>query len=229
MPEVENKENKEKENKGPDVSKLIADGFSGLKAELDKLSQRVMATEQKPSQKQSKQETDDDLADMILLDPKKAVGKIREQLKESLMGDINTNLTAKEEFNMKYTELMGLYPEIADESSELHKRTKELFGTFSGGKFDAAQLERAALKAASEQGLSAKKHRKQAIVEEEEEYLGSGSFQPAPDRRGKKPDKLPKESLQFAELVGLNIKDPKVIERLEKTHKERSGNWNKYK
>src|SRR3990167_2126030 len=132
MPEADNSKEKQP---APDVGKLLADGFAAIKADLkadmEKLNARIMPQKEQAPKKVT---TEDELADMVLLDPKKAVQEIKNQLRTEIMGSVSSEIMAKDDFNAKYTELMGMYPEIADEKSDLHIRTKELFGSFSAGK-----------------------------------------------------------------------------------------------
>lgn len=180
--------------------------------------------------KPKKQEEDnEDLSNMILIDPAKAVQKITAKVKEEVMGTVASDTQAREVFNGKFLELQNDFPEIANQDSKLHKKAKELLAASGASKFDGAALERAVLKAAAEEGMVAMKYRKQQ-QSDDDEYLGGGSNSPGPSSRQRsKNEKLPAATVAFAELVGVNLKDPKVLERVTSTYNTRKGNWNKYK
>lgn len=219
----------------PDVAKLIENMQKGLSEDLKKLNKRVdqLATPPAPTPK-AKVEDEEDLNDMILINPKKAVETITRKVEDKVRAGVNADAAAKDQFNNKFSELQADYPEIADQSSDLHVRAKEILAATQGATaWDSGALERAVLKAASEKGVSAVKHRKQSSSDDSDsnDYLGGGSGGSSSnnERRKSRSEKLPAATLAFAEAVGMNTKDPKVIERLTKTHNDRKANWSKYR
>jgi hypothetical protein len=223
-----------KEKEAPDVAKVVADSMKGLGDEIKKLSQRMdkLATPAAPApKKKADDEEEDDEVD-LLLNPKKAVEKITSRVREAITKEVTADATAKDQFNSKFTELASEFPEINDTKSDLHIRAKEILEASGSKGWDSRALEAAVLRAASEKGMVAVKHRKQTTNDDDnDDYLGGGSggSSGGDNRRRNRSDKLPAATLAFAEAVGMNTKDPKVLERLTKTHNDRKGNWNKYK
>jgi hypothetical protein len=214
----------------PDFKKVLDDGLKGLSDEIKKLNQRI-DQQNKPPQtvKKPAQEPEEDLSTLMILDPKKAVEKITAKVKEEVQGSAEQQAQAQGQFNDKYMELANDYPEISDQSSELFKRAREIMSSSQAGRWDTGAMERAVLKAAAEKGIQPMKHRKQ-VEPDDDSYLGGGSTgEGRRQERKNRSEKLPAATLAFAELVGLNVKDSKVVESLTKHHNERKGNWSKYR
>lgn len=221
------------ENKQADLAKVIEDSFKGLRADLNKLNNKVDAAAAKKQAPEPKVEAEDDLSTLILVDPAKAVSKITDKIKKEVTATFSSQSSAKDEFNNKFMELYKEYPEISDQGSELHQRAKEIMATITDSQFDSGALERAVYRAASEKGITPMKHRKnQPDGDDSGEYLGSGSSGEGRGNSGRnknRADKLPAATLAFAEAVGMNTKDPKVVERLTNRHNERKSNWSRYR
>ncbi len=221
-------------SKQPDLAKLLTDNFSKLEGTLKNLESRVARVETPAEKKQSKQvDEDDDLETLILSDPKKAVSKIKNQVKEEIMGSVSQQETVKVNFNNKFVALQNEFPEISDTSSDLHKRAKEIMSESANGQYDSVALELAVRRAAAEKGLQPMTYRKKSRDDDSDdgEYLGGGGsgYSGSQSNRKNRSDKLPAATLAFAELVGMDVKNPKTVERLTKTYQERKGNWSKYK
>jgi hypothetical protein len=219
----------------PDFKKVLEEGLRGLGDEIKKLNARIDSKDKpQPPAKKQQQEDEEDLSALILVDPAKAVQKITSRVREDVLGSVDSQATAQQQFNEKYSELLSDYPEIGNQSSELFVRAKEIMSATGTGKYDAGAMERAVLKAAAEKGLQPMKHRRKQDESDEDSdtYLGGATSSGEGRREGSRrrgSEKLPAATLAFAEAVGMNVKDPKVLERLNKTHSERRGNWNKYK
>lgn len=216
---------------GPDIKKLVEDGLKGLGDEIKKLNQRMEQRDNKPVPKQS--EPEDDLSTLMIVDPNKAIERITKKVKEDVLAGVDHNSTQQQQFSEKYSELLSDFPEIGNQSSELFTRAKEIMSQSNTGRYDSGAMERAVLKAASEKGIQPMKHRKRSDSEDgdADSYLGGangGDSSSRGPRKGRS-EKLPSATLAFAEAVGLKVSDPKVLERLTKTHNERKGSWNKYR
>jgi hypothetical protein len=224
--------------KEPSIEKMLDEKLGKFSQSFDQLGKRLSAIEHAAIQKQApkQKEDNDDLDTMILSDPRKAVEKIKSQVREEVMTTVNSETSRKEMFANSFNQLQTEYPEISDTSSELHKRAKEIMAESSSNAYDPAALERAVLRAASEKGVLPVQHRKKPRESDDdsegEGYLGGGSSgfsESRSNRRSGKSDKIPSATLAFAQLVGMDVKDPKIIERLTKTYNERKNNWSKYK
>lgn len=217
---------------GPDVAKQVADGFKALKDEIANLNKKIEAkAAPAPAPKKKEAEEEDDLGTELLVNPKKAVQKLTASIREQVEGSMATQETSKNKFFERFSELTNEYPELGQTNSELHMRAKELLASKSSGSWDINALDSAVLAAVSEKGVVSAKHRKTAEDDSDEgEYLGSGSrgSNNGNRRRGSSNDKLDPKTAAFAEMCGLNVKDPKVVERLAKHQNDRRGKWNKY-
>ena len=221
-------------SKAPDITKVLEEQFKALNDKITQLDSRVSASAQKAAKPANKEEPEEEsLETLLFVDPAKAVKKITSSIEEKVLGAVNNQSSAQQQFNAKFAELQSLYPELADQKSELYSHAKELMIQSGTKDWDTGALERSVLRAAADKGIMAMSHRKRVDNDEDDTvYLGSGSSSGETNRerrRNSKADKLPAASLAFAEEVGLNVKDPKVVERLTKIHNDRRGNWNKYR
>lgn len=218
----------------PDLAKLLQDNFKALNEKITELDTRVSNVTQKAPARVEEPEEEESLETLILVNPTKAVKRIESKVTEQVMGAVSSQNKAQQQFGAKYEELLGLYPEIGDQKSELHTYAKTLMAQSGAQAYDSGALERAVLRAAAEKGIMPMNHRKPAKEENDEDggsYLGGSSHsgESSQRRRRDKSDKLPAASLAFAELVGLDVNDSKLVERLTKHHNDRRGNWNKYR
>jgi hypothetical protein len=232
-------ENKEPNGGGAPADKMtktLEDGFKALREQFGELSAKLEAKTQPAPKAPAKEEPEEDLSDLILTDPTKAVNKIKKQVREEVLSSVQSTNVARDTFQTKFVELQAEFPEIGKAGSELHKRAKEILAASGSQQYDAGALENAVLRAASEKGVLPLKHRKQEMVEDddnEQEYVGGSSGgREAGGRSGgrrSRSDKIDPRTLAFAEMIGMDVKDPKVVERLTKRQNERQGTWNKYK
>lgn len=217
-----------------DLGKLLKENFSKLEGSLKDLQTRISKVEQPVIKQKQPVQEDDDLDTLILSDPKKAVDKITSKVKEEVMGNVKNEEALKSQFNTRFSSLQSEFPEIGDLNSDLHKRAKEIMLESATSQYDSTALELAVRRAAAEKGVQPMQYRRkqQDDGDEGDGYLGGGSSGFSNERRstrGGKSDKLPAATLAFAEAVGMNVKDPKVVEQLTKRYNERKNNWNKYK
>lgn len=208
------------------LAKSMEDNFKKFSETLTNLNSKV---ESLSAPAPAKQEPTDKLEDLIILDPAKAIERIKSEVRNEVISGVNAENKVKEEFSSKFYELQGLYPEIADQSSALHKRAKELMDNSKASPHDSGALERAVLRAAAEEGVLPMSHRKAPVSDDDNEPLGGASYTSSNSRRRSSSQKLDQKTLAFAELAGMDVKDPKVIENLTKTQNERRGNWRQYR
>lgn len=114
--------------------------------------------------------------------------------------------------------LMQDYPELQDMSHDLTKKAVELYNSLSDEEKSHPLAYKAAVRdAAAEMDIKPKSKRR---TSESDDFTMSGSGSGA--GRQKREPEMKKETLQFAEAVGLNIKDPKILERLKARHNRKS-------
>lgn len=237
--------NKENENSGagapknePDVTKILQDSFKQLNEQIGNLSKRLDSQTKAtaPAPKAKEETVEEDLGDLLLVNPSKAVERITKKVENEVSQKFGAKDQAAREFSSKFVELSQDYPEINSQSSDLYQRAFELLQNSATKENDVGALERAVLRAASEKGVLPMKHRKQSRQDQEDqdgdEYLGGNSGASPTSSRSERRDrnkKLPAATLAFAQALGLNTSDPKVVERLQEHHVKRSGNWNRYR
>lgn len=116
------------------------------------------------------------------------------------------------------------YPELNDRTSELYVRSQEIQNSMpKDERFSPTGIRAAVREAAADLGLlTASKRSKESG--EDFTVKGGGTSSSA---RTPKPAKLDERVLATAELMGLNINDPKVVESLTKRADRKV--WNRYK
>lgn len=228
-------ENQQQENKSNSVDagfKAVTDQLAATQSDFSKKLDSVLAKLDQATAKQAaNQVPEDDIETLMITNPKKAYEKIKAEVSNEVHASVNSQNNAVMEFNQTFSTLASEYPEIADQSSKLYARGKQLLAEFSNGKAnDAAALERAVLKAATEQGVLPMKHRAQQS-NDDDTYSGSGNSSSSNDngrRKSSKKDDLDPRTIDLARLMGRPVDDPKYIERLKDIQKKRNGNWKKY-
>lgn len=132
------------------------------------------------------------------------------------------------------SQLAADYPEISDSNSALYKRALEMGKNYPANFVSSPEGIRLIIReAAAELGVLPTKSRKavsnEETIEDEgedmSEFIGGGSGANKPPSGPKKKETLDPKTLAVAELMGLNINDPKVVERLKQRTKR---NFKKY-
>lgn len=130
--------------------------------------------------------------------------------------------------NQRQAEVMGGlfqdFPELKNMQDPLTVKALEVYNTLPAqDKETPASYRLAVLEAAHMMGVAPMSKRKKEGNDDDWTSPGGNS---APRRSRKGDDELDPASLAFASAVGLNVDDPKVIERLKKSAGRR--NWQKY-
>lgn len=227
------------ETKAPDASK--SDELTNLKQEmsrklgnyeskLNELAQTNQQLLQKLSQLTqpkpiSVRSDDDDMDKLWYDDPKKAAAKIKEQTKAEIMAEYQRDQEMKARTQSTLAALVADYPELNDSNSELTRRAVEIYnGMADGEKTSPIAYKAAVREAASELGVLPVKKRQ---VSDDDSYTGSSSSSSSnTSRRAAKKDDLDPRTIAFAKLVGLNIDDDNVKNRVKERAKR--TNWSKY-
>jgi hypothetical protein len=159
--------------------------------------------------------------DVVYDDPKAA----KELLKKELMAEFNEASSRQSQQTQKLQatvqRIFSEYPEFNDESNEVTKRAREIYATYAPEDQGPMALEAAARSAASEYGLKPKSKRTQ----NDDSFQLSGSASGA--RPAKKKDEIDDETLLIAQLMGRDLDDPKVKERLKQSASRK--NWKNYR
>lgn len=144
-------------------------------------------------------------------------------MEKTIEARITSRFEEREQSRNLAAKLYSDYPELEDANNPLTQRANEIFESLSPGeKKDPRALKTAVLEAATEFGLAPKPKRKSVQSSDSDNFsLGSkGNSKP----RGKK-EEVSDNMLQTAALMGLDVKDPKVIERLQSRTKRSYGKF----
>lgn len=168
---------------------------------------------------------DDDLDKMWYDDPKKAAARIKEQTKAEIMAEVRSNQETQQRTQSTLAALVNDYPELNDANSELTRRAVEIYNSMSDSDKTSPVAYKAAVReAAADLGVVPMRKR----VQDEDNFTGSSAsgYAAASERRSKGKDDVDPRTIAFAQLVGLDISNPKTMENL-KTRSKRTK-WDKY-
>jgi hypothetical protein len=157
---------------------------------------------------------------MLFDDTDAAISQIESRVEKRIEKKYQTASRQQQTVNALYSD----YPELANTEDPLSKRADEIFRTFSEDERSNPLAMRAAVReAASEMGIKPKSKR---VDTNDDSFSisggGSGGGRPTRSRD----NDLAPETLEFAERMGMDVKDPKVIERLKERAKRK--NWSRY-
>jgi len=189
-----------------------------LKAQNARLLELVSANQPAP-----KAAPTEDLSDLFYKDPEAYTRAVEARVKNSMRQEMSQANAVQQKQARVIQQIAKEFPEATDESHPLYKRAVEIYANEldEDDKSSPAAYKLAINQAALEMGVKPKSQRKQ---DDEEPSVGSSSSYSRGDR--KRSPKISAETMQWAELLGLDATDPKVKERLEK----RAGrDWSKYR
>lgn len=190
------------ENQAAEVKKL-ADANAALASQLKQL-------QAPPHPKQESKE--EALDELFYKDPAAHAAKIKEMTKTELRAELKREQEATSRMTNVINSLGRDYPEFNDPEAPLTRKTLEIFGAMDESeKKDPKAIRIAALEAAQELGVKPRSKR----TDDESFSFGGGGSDYRPSRQQQKNGKLDPRTEDFAALVGINLKDPKVAERLK--------------
>lgn len=215
----------------PDISAELLSKTDALAAENKKLSEQlaglVNTLNGALAPKQTANEEPDDLDTLFYKDPKAYARKVQDNANRSAEAMINSRLNAQAATQQSIAQLTSDYPELADSSSDLTKKAVEVYNSLSAQEKALPSAYKLAVRdAASDLGILPKSKRKSGA--QDDFAFGGGGSQSSSGRgegRGGS-SKLDNATLAFAEAMGMDIKDKKVIENLGKRAQRKS--WNRY-
>lgn len=219
-----------------------ADPIKNLKAEVNRKMENITAQLQqqnqmmnqqlqaiiesvKPSQKQQAAENDDELADLMLTNPKEAVKRIKSQVANEVTSNVSNVINSKEQTTQVIAGLAAEYPELRDNNSDLARKAVELYNSLpTGVKNTPYGSELAIRQAAAALGKVPASFRKTKTEETEDFSVSANQGSKRPTKRSAE---LDDKTLGFAQLMGLDTSDPKVMESLKQ--RAQRTDWNRYK
>ena len=190
--------------------------LNNLKAELNR---KVSNLETRIPQPVKVQQPEESLEDLIYTNPKKVIETIEERVNRG----VDAKLNAQTRHTQVIGDLMYDFPELQDKNSELFKEAVSNYNSLSPEEQNSPSAYKLAVKdAALNLGVRPRSKRS-----EDDDFMVSGSGSSAgQSRKRSREGDLSDETLAFAQKVGFNIDDPKVVERIKARAQRR--NWNKY-
>lgn len=170
-----------------------------LLQELKKISQPA------PAPRASKE---DDLETIMYTDPRRYTEMVEERAEARVLSKINQANQVQQKQNNVISSLTSEYPELMNTDHELTKKAVEIYSQLPDEDKTSPMAYKLAVKeAAMELGVKPRSKRS-----DEESYSFGGS-QGGPR---KKKESVDAATVDFARMMGLNVDDPKVKERLAK-------------
>jgi hypothetical protein len=211
--------NDEIKNLKAEFSRKLDNTNSQLQAVLEALKKPAAPAPAAPAQKAPSAE------DFWYDEPAKAKALLESEIATKVKAEITTESKREREYQQRFqTVVNGLYndyPELNDESHEMTKRAREIYSTFSDAeKAEPLALDVASRRAASEFGIRPKSKR----GENDDNFTLSGSA--SGTKPAKKKEEISEATLMAAQLMGRDINDPKVKERLKAAASRKK--WNSY-
>lgn len=156
--------------------------------------------------------------DVWLDNPEAAASMVAEAAEARVM----SRLTAQAQESNTIAQLASEFPELTDNNSALTKRAIEVYGAFSKEDKKSPVAYKAAVReAAMELGIVSKSKREQ--YEDDVSIKGSGASRARQEQGNKRRDSgVDADTAEFARLVGVDIDDPKVKERIKSRHSRRT-------
>lgn len=148
-------------------------------------------------------------------------------IEERAEARITAKLAEQEAIKAKYatvsTQLVTEFPELNDAKSPLMGRAQEIYLSLpEEERRHHLAMKAAVTEAAAELGMKPKS--KRTASEGDDFTLGGSSQASRPSKKSS--DELNPATVKLAELMGLDVNDPKVMDRLKQRAKRK--NWSKY-
>jgi CO dehydrogenase/acetyl-CoA synthase beta subunit len=179
---------------------------------------------------------DAEIATLMFDNPKLAIKRIEERASRAAEERIGNKLNQRDAVNSQIQQAAAsahaIYPELGDSNSEAFKLAMQKYNAMSAEeKTTPTAVKAALLEAAAEIGLTPASKRKAKEAAGDEFALsgkasGSNSGNPRAKAKGGT-EGISEKSLAFAQLVGMDINDPKVLEGLKKQSQRK--NWSGYR
>lgn len=192
---------------------------SSVNEKLDSIMQ-VISSQQSASQSSADNSANDDDDDVDkYLDPDAYIERKLGRLKQEVIKDVTTVQQQQQAAQQTYSSLAQEYPDLVNTKSELFQKASQIHQSLRKDLQNTPEgYELAVAKAVKESGYKASRNQ-ESNQDVEDFIMGDSGGQDSSNRRKKKDGDLDPKTLAFAELMGLDIKDKKVIERLKERAK----------
>jgi hypothetical protein len=212
--------------------------LKNFKAEMDRKMSNLADTNARliqqlesmktPAKAPPKRETDDELADLLIDNPKEYARLIKQQAKEEVLAEVSSmgQRQAKEASTIR--QLTQEFPELQFDDHPLTKKAVELYSQLPEDEKSSPLAYKIAVKdAAQELGIKPRSKRSDDEVDADAFQMGGGGATSTRTRgKAKSKDELDEVTLAFSKALGRNTDDPKVKERIAKYSQRK--NWMRY-
>ena len=202
----------------------LAEENAALNQKLEQLA--AMLTKNQAGSAPSGSEDDNNLEELIYKDPKAYAKAVRVQAERAANDAVNSRLQTQNETQTVLSQLAADYPELNDANSDLTKKAVEIYNALPANQRSNPLAYKIAVRdAAADMGVLVKSKRSK----NNDDFVmssGNSGSKPSSSSKDSAAGKLDSTQLAFAELVGLNIKDEKVVKRLQERSKRKS--WNRW-
>jgi len=215
----------------PDANKNIQAEFyrktEKLASEQASINQKLEQIASMLNQKQqpaAPTESEDDLEALAYKDPKMYAKKVREAAAMEASRVVDYRMQQQNQSNAVLSQLGAEYPELSDANSDLTKKAVEYYKALSKEDQMTPSAYKVAVRdAAADLGLLPKNKRKAAG---DDSFSFSGGDSSTPRNSQKRDAEVDVRTLAFAEALGMNVKDKKVVDRIKQRAQRK--NWGKY-
>lgn len=203
--------------------KQIQDSHAQLLESLNNLSSKIEVP--------AKQVEEEDLDPYDPQYGKKVAEKVKRELRQEQEQQRIVESKIAQQRDKVLGDIRNLYPESIDPTSDLHKKAAEIYDSYSpSDKANPISLKSAVLEAATELGVLpvSKRKKEEDFNDDDESFTVSSSRSRRASKETKdKKSKLSDQTLRFAELMGLDTSDEKVVKKIEDRASSRKR-WNRY-
>lgn len=201
--------------------------MAAMKQSTDALLASVQASQKREAPAPAANDVDAQIEKDWFDNPARAAATLTEKVTKQVTQQVASMNDETTRRSGVIAELVDQFPELKSQDHDLTKRAVEIYNSLSKEEQRSPISYKAAVsQAALEQGVAPKSKRQ--IQEEAEDFTlnGNGSSTVRQDRNRAKGGKLDQATSDFARLMGVNIDDEKVKERIKNNHGRKS--WSRY-
>jgi hypothetical protein len=216
----------------PDIKNVQAEFYrktDKLMQENQRLSEQLaQITNMIQQSKPAASAVEEDLEDLAFRDPKAYAKKVTEKAVKQADEIFDRKMQQYQQSNATIAQLANDYPELNQSDADLTKRSIEIYRSLSPQEQSSSLAYKSAVReAAAELGILPKSKRSGSGSRKDDFALSGGSNSGSGNSKQSNSNKdLSESTLAFAEAVGLNINDKKILERIKQRSQRKS--WSKY-
>ena len=186
---------------------------------MDQFNQ-IMNAVKKPA---APAQTDKELEKLAYDDPAKYADVVAKRATDAATEAAARITQANNERQAVLAQLTAEYPELADATSSMYQKVVQQSKSL-GSNYSTSEIRSLIREVAADEGLLPKAKRPAATGGD---FSLGGTRSGSQSRQSAQAKELDERTLQFAELMGMNVKDPKTVERLKQSANRKT--WNRYR